>query len=341
MRRLTNRRGRQRERGAVSVVVALLMVVLLGAAAIGVDISAAFAERQELQNGADAGALSIAQSCADGGCGDSSATAQAFAASNKKDGDAIGVVVDLDTDAGMVTVETSTLRQNWFAGILGYDESAIGTRATAIYGPVTGGRTLPVVFSVCEWIRQLGLDDLPADEDDWPDFDAAVEGTIFLSKTSPAEGCDLPTSGNYVPGGFGFIDTESNSSCESVTYPREDGEWVATSPGNTPPSGCDAEDFKALVDSQAEFLIPLFDAFEGVGENAEYRLYAYAGFTMDGFNFGGQYKYGSPVPCGGNERCIAGKFVEVVTLTDANTCWPNCDGSQDSSFGAYIVRLIA
>jgi hypothetical protein len=285
--------------------------------------------------------LSIAQSCADGDCGDAPVVAQAFAVANKKDGDATGVVVDLDTSAQMVTVETSTMRQNWFAGILGFDESAISTRATAIYAPVTGGSTLPLVFSVCEWMRQLGLDDLPQNADEWPDFSSAVFGTIFLTKTSPAEGCDLPNSGNYVPGGFGFIDTESNISCESVTYPREDGEWVASSPGNTPSSGCDPEFFKALVDSGAEFLIPLFDAFEGVGENAEYSLYAYAGFKMTGFNFGGQMKYGNPVPCTGDERCISGGFVEVVTLSDANTCWPNCVAGQDASFGAYVVRLIA
>ena len=45
------------ERGAVAVMVALLMVPLIGFAAIAIDVAAMWSERQQLQNGADAGAL--------------------------------------------------------------------------------------------------------------------------------------------------------------------------------------------------------------------------------------------------------------------------------------------
>ena len=62
-------RLRKDERGAVAIIVALVMVVLLGFAAIAVDISAMWAEKRQLQNGADAGALAIAQDCAKGACG--------------------------------------------------------------------------------------------------------------------------------------------------------------------------------------------------------------------------------------------------------------------------------
>ncbi len=52
------------ERGAVSVLVAILMVVLLGFAALAVDIGVLYAERTQLRNGADAAAIAIAQKCA-------------------------------------------------------------------------------------------------------------------------------------------------------------------------------------------------------------------------------------------------------------------------------------
>ena len=340
MRRLTKRLrrlNRRRERGAVAVMVALLMVVLLGATAIGVDVAAISAEKQELQNGADAGALAIAQSCADGNGGATGATAQNYAEDNKKDSDATGTVVDLNTSVGEVTVQTETLRDNWFAGFLGFDQTTIQARATAIWGPMVGGRTMPLIFSVCEWWTQLGFD-----EED-PNFAGAASGTIYLSKSSDAEECERPNSGNYVPGGFGYIDTEGPHSCTAVTYIEGEAEWVDSSPGNTPPSGCDDQLFKDLVDDNTEFLIPLFDEYEEQGANARYRLYAYAAFEMEGFNFGGQYKYGSPVPCKGNERCIQGTFVEVVAINDANTCWPGCpDGlGTDNNLGVTVVRLVA
>jgi Flp pilus assembly protein TadG len=58
------RRARTRlsgERGATAVVVALLLVPLLGFAAIAVDIGAVYAERARLQTAADAAALAVAR----------------------------------------------------------------------------------------------------------------------------------------------------------------------------------------------------------------------------------------------------------------------------------------
>ena len=65
MRRLTGQRqARHRatgpvtgdERGAASVIVAIVLVVLMGCAALAVDVGAMYAEKAQLQNGADAAA---------------------------------------------------------------------------------------------------------------------------------------------------------------------------------------------------------------------------------------------------------------------------------------------
>jgi Flp pilus assembly protein TadG len=56
------------ERGAVAIIVALLLgTVLLGLGALVIDVGQLYQERAELQNGADAGALAVAKSCATGG----------------------------------------------------------------------------------------------------------------------------------------------------------------------------------------------------------------------------------------------------------------------------------
>ena len=88
MQRLTDLfRGRlSGERGATATVFALLLVPMLGFAAIAVDIGALYAERARLQVAADAAAIAVAQDCSRGTCGDMLATARAMVAAN--DGDA-------------------------------------------------------------------------------------------------------------------------------------------------------------------------------------------------------------------------------------------------------------
>ena len=65
MQRLTDLfRGRlSDERGATAVVFALLLVPVLGFAAIAVDVGSLYAERARLQVAADAAALAVAQDC--------------------------------------------------------------------------------------------------------------------------------------------------------------------------------------------------------------------------------------------------------------------------------------
>lgn len=56
------------DHGAVAVVVALASVVLFGFAAMVIDAGAMFAERRQLQTGADAGALAVTDDCVESGC---------------------------------------------------------------------------------------------------------------------------------------------------------------------------------------------------------------------------------------------------------------------------------
>ena len=50
-----------------------------------IDVGALYAERRQLQNGADAAALAVAEDCAEGDCLDEMATAKTYADSNAKD----------------------------------------------------------------------------------------------------------------------------------------------------------------------------------------------------------------------------------------------------------------
>ncbi|GAP57481.1 conserved hypothetical protein [Arthrobacter sp. Hiyo1] len=136
MQRLIRRRDpHDRERGAAGVMVALMMLTLIGVGAVAVDVGQIYAERAQLQNGADAGALAVASSCAKGSCNTS--LAGPLANSNANDGASTVKSVDLSVP-GKVTVTTSTKDGTTGAGYLSkMFANALNT------GPVTVGAQAP------------------------------------------------------------------------------------------------------------------------------------------------------------------------------------------------------
>ena len=129
MQRLTFRRRLEHERGATAVLFALLLVPMLGFAAIAVDVGALYAERARLQVGADAAAIAVAQDCSRGNCGDMLATAQGLITANDGEGTAAHPV--LSSVPLSVTVVGSTPKEHWFAPVLGHDSTSVSaTRGT-------------------------------------------------------------------------------------------------------------------------------------------------------------------------------------------------------------------
>lgn len=301
------------ERGAVGVVVALLMVPLIGFAAIAIDLSASWAQKEQLQTGADAGALAIAQDCARGICGSPSLTAQSLATLNMNSDAATATVTELTSSR--VTVRNSGARDFWFAPILGVDSSAINTRATVTWGaPVGGTALLPLAFSWCEWQAQTG-GAMPS---------GTTARTILFPKSSDAP-CSGP-SGLPVPAGFGWLATDANK-CQTTSAISG---IIQSDPGNSVPSTCSTSDL--VAQHGRTVLMPIFDQVSGTGSGATYRVYAYAAFTLTGYHFGGQNTWNSP--CGGSARCIRGYFTKLVAVSDAFTY-----GAGAPNLGASIVTL--
>ncbi|HEY0400704.1 MAG TPA: pilus assembly protein TadG-related protein [Blastococcus sp.] len=320
MQRLTAlfRRRLSGEHGATAVIFALLLVPMLGFAALAVDIGSLYAERARLQVAADAAALAVAQDCSRGACGDMLATARAMVVAN--DGDASAAQPVLDSAPLSVTVTGRTPVQHWFAPVIGHDATAVSATATVGWGaPSQGTAVLPLTFSWCSFEAQTG-GGLPS---------TTTVQTIKLSKSAGLPDCTGP-SGNVVPGGFGFLVTDSGT-CE-VTSALD--QRMTSSTGNTPPQGCSAADFAGYMGRTV--LLPIFDEFGGTGSGAWYRVYGYAAFTLTGYDFGGQFNTGKKV-CGGNgsDRCVLGYFTRFVELSDA---WNySADAPQ---LGASILRLI-
>lgn len=309
------RRGLAGEHGASAVLLALLMVPLLGFAAIAVDVGKLYAERAKLQVAADAAALAVAADCARGACGDMQATAQSLVTANL--GGATAAPPVLATDPPSVTVTGSQPTEHWFAPVIGHDSTSVSAIAVVGWGAPGGGTAvLPLIFSWCEWSFQTG-GAMPS---------TTTERTIVLPKTSDS-GCTGP-SNLFVPGGFGWLDTVGGNTCTAMSTV---GGWFGSDTGNNPSRGCEPGDLSALLGTT--FLLPVFDAVTGTGSNAEYHVYGYVAFHLTGYYFAGQYK--GTQACSGNERCIRGYFTQFVEPSDAFFY-----DSTSPSMGAWILRLI-
>jgi Flp pilus assembly protein TadG len=317
MHRLTSRlRGRLAgERGGAAVLISLLLVPLLGFAAIAVDIGSLYAEKARLQTAADAAALAVARDCARGNCGDMQATARNLVDANI--GGATAAPPALSSAPLSVTVTGRKPQRHWFAPVIGHDATAVSATATVAWGAPGGGTAaLPLIFSWCEFAAQTG-GGIPSSTTEW---------TIMLPKTS-GTGCTGP-SHKFVPGGFGWLKT-GGSTCKATT--RAGGKFDSET-GNNPSQGCQPADLERLIGKTV--LLPIFDDAGGTGSGAWYHVYAYAAFTITDYYFAGQYK-GVNKPCSGNDRCIRGYFTRFVQPDDAffyDSSAPN--------LGAWVLRLI-
>ena len=314
---LLRRRARARlsgERGATAIIVALLLVPLLGFAAIAVDVGALYAERARLQTAADAAALAVARDCAMGACGDMQGTAQELVSANVGEGQADEP--ELGSDPSTVTVTGNNPVEHWFAPVLGFESTQVSATATVAWGAPGGGTAaLPLIFSECEWHAQTG-GSMPSGD---------IERTILFPKTSDT-GC-TGSNGLFVPGGFGWLKT-GGSSCKATSKLNGNAD---SEPGNNPSQGCTTGDFTALQTKTV--LLPIFDRSGSTGTNAWYHVKGYAAFEIHGYYFGGQFKWNSP--CGGNDRCIKGFFKQYVEPSDAFYY-----DSTAPAMGAWILRLV-
>lgn len=326
MRRIDDTR---RTDGAVAIILAISLVVVFGMGALVVDIGALYFERRELQNGADAAALAVAQDCASGDdvadCdagpfGDRYETADEFANVNAADNasdvadDATGV--EIDYAAARVTVTATTLNdgdgvvRTALAPVLGFTDRGVAAESIAIWGPVAYGSigTLPLTFSQCEYDKFLAAGAGSADEP-WTVANNGDPSIIYVHGN--AEPCNASTSGYDIPGGFGWLETPTNSECGA----NIENEWVGVDPGASPSTGCDPVTVFENVFEKV-VLIPVFDNDNGLtGANAEYHMYTYAAFYVTGYYFGSHYKQPADnPPCSGSDRCIAGWFTTSAAV---------------------------
>lgn len=325
---------RRDEAGAVAVITAVTLVVLIGMGALVLDIGALFAERRIVQNGADAAALAIARDCATTGCAAFNTTAGTYADTNADDatttidsvcGNGAGMTACADppavpAGAGYVRVNTKTREADGsdevpfgFGRIFDRDGSTVTASSTAIWGgPSSITSSLPMTISQCEYDAYTSSGTSLAPAPPYPPFPAAAESVIYLHDTTGASPCPAGPSGSDLSGGFGWLSTSSDCTATSDTD-----DWFADSTGRPPPTSCTAALFAAQW--QNVVAIPIFDQTNGLtGANGSYHMSGFAAFYVTGYSILGQYKKASAVtnsfPCSGQASCVSGYFVDSSDL---------------------------
>jgi hypothetical protein len=262
------------ERGGIAIMLALLMPLLFGAAAIAVDSAAVWSARQQVLSGADAAVLAVATDCARGSCGDIKKTAEdAFWAN-----DLAAKLSNLGAGEGWIKVDgrkiSVTQKMPWkvnhfFAGALGHDTGQLSVSSYAQWAPLTKARSeLPIAIGYCTY-RSMASS-----------LTSKTVVALGVGQTSGGN-CTTPT-GSSASSGIAF--TESDGACRTSTV------WKGTYTRDSPvlqgplPDGCSDASFSAMVGR--DVVIPVWD--EQQAQN--YRVYGYAAFHVTGWDGSGARK---------------------------------------------------
>jgi hypothetical protein len=332
------------ERGAVAIITAISLVVLLLFAALAIDVGLMYEERAQLQSSADAAALAVAQDCAAGSpCLPAAMLTRAhqYAVANVRD-----TTVEVDqpvktSNAVKVTVHSldsdgaGSLALN-FGFVTGQNEAAVAAAATASWrAPYRGTAALPFIFSRCDFHLGAGPQVLQMHSGNNRNGDGNNDGN---GKTKKSDGTDMEecgykaTSGHNLPGGFGMIDS---SACQAVI---EIGQKSYSDPGNSIPGECKTK-LSALKGKTV--LLPIYNDLGQTGNNGWYRPDGWAAFKLLGWNFPSTSESNTTPgatctnPCTG----VVGEFVRFVGLDETEFELPETGDPTPTDYGAVVVGL--
>jgi hypothetical protein len=324
------------ERGAAGVLVAVMMLVLIGAGAMAVDVGQIYAERAQLQNGADSGAVAVLQACHKTGCTQSQAEGIAQSLANSNANDASSNLYEVDLSANEVTVRTTTRNgsngegflSKMFASALNAPPATVGAHATAALTFPGSGSGFPLAIS-----------------DKCYNLSGASEtGQVQKISYKPGGTCTGP-SGTQIPGGWGWLDQDSP--CEAITQTGSN--LIGSDPGNNPPGGCqqilDGWKSTILAGGEVKVAFPIFNDATNQGQNGAFNIIGFATFKIWGWKFGNNHIYefrntkddpgmNSSLACSaGNNRCVIGQFVKYESIESFS-------GTPGANFGTVVVRLV-
>jgi Flp pilus assembly protein TadG len=293
------------QKGSVAVLTALSMTVLLGFAALVVDVGVLYLNRSQLINTADAAALAGVQELP-GRAETAVASASSYAVRNGKLGDTVATALaNTNTE---LTVSVSRNVNLFFARIFNYNSQAVSATAVAAVRPMSSvGGAVP--FGVVKQEFKYG--------------------DIYTLKEGGGDGY----SGNY--GGLGLGGTGANTYRYNIKYGYDGklhiGQWVSTEPGNMSGPTDTGVSYRINQDPGATFetvakdsprivMIPVLDSLMVEGRS-DVKIVGFAAFFLEGTGGSGQDNY------------VSGRFMQLVASGEITS-------SPSADYGLYGATLI-
>lgn len=308
---------RKSESGQAFVLMALSLVVIMGMAALVVDVGSWYHTKRRLQATADAAALAGAQLLPTDSSG---AQSLALSYANKNGGDVAGADITVSSTQqsnDTIAVRAKKTASGVFSGILGVGSADISARAKARVGPPAQARYVAPMVVFCDHPLIHNCNG-----DSTPDF-----------------GEDHPTTMDYdpmgAPGAYGMLNLDGGNGTPGSS---DEAEWILHGFNKYLPTGDYRSDPGAKFSSsniqdalQARMntvlLFPVFKQLDGQGQNAVYEIIGWIGFHLTTFEVQG------------NNATLHGYFTEFIAR--GILAGPGGGGSgPSSSFGVKSIQLI-
>jgi Putative Flp pilus-assembly TadE/G-like len=292
------------QRGQAMVMSIAFLTVLLGMAALVVDVGSWYRADRHAQLTADAAALAGAQALPDD---PGRAAALAVEYADKNEGGIANGGVELPS-ANRIKVTVERPAPGFFSKLFGIDSVDVRATAAATVGPPSEALYVaPIVVN--------------EKHPDLQRFGTPTELEYFhLKETGP-----LGPDGS---GSFGFINLDRSDSNPGTSTMKN---WIANGFDRYMPTGeYDARTgnpFSGIEDSLEdkigeELLFPIYRKLTGTGSNAKYVIIGWVGFHLTSLDLAGS-----------NEK-LFGYFTKVI--------WQGIQGASGSSFspGVGVVQLV-
>jgi Putative Flp pilus-assembly TadE/G-like len=266
---------RKSESGQAVVLMTLSLVVLLGMAALVLDVGNWFHTKRRLQGTADAAALAGAQELPDD---PSAAQTMAMSYANQNGGDVAGANIVVSSTVlpnDTISVRARKTDPGFFSKIFGIAGADIDARAKARVGPPAQAKYVAPMVVYC------GHDLIQnCDGNHVPTFN--VQTTMDFDKMG-------------APGAFGMLNLDGGNGAVGAS---EEADWILKGFDKYLPLGLYRSDPGAKFESSnvgdaldarigTVLLFPVFKTLTGTGQNAEYDIIGWIGFHLDSWSVHG------------------------------------------------------
>ncbi|MGZ4356003.1 MAG: pilus assembly protein TadG-related protein [Gaiellaceae bacterium] len=302
------------ERGQAIVLMTLSLVVIMGMAALVLDVGNWYHTKRRLQGTADAAALAGAQLLPNDSSG---AQSQALTYANKNGGDVAGANITVTSTVlpnDTISVRARRTDPGIFSGILGIAGADIDARAKARVGPPTKARYVAPMVVDCAHPLIHNCDGAST-----PDF--GVDTTM-----------DFDPMG--APGAYGMLNLGGVQNPGS----SDEADWILhgfdqyLGLGNyrsDPGSKFSSSNIQDALEARrgTVLLFPVFRVLDGTGQNAVYEIIGWIGFHLTAFEVHG------------NNATLHGYFTEFIAQGILASTGGGESGPS-SSFGVKSIQLI-